>query len=254
MSGSQESQLLQSWLAPLPVGKKASKGNNGPPSSTPAAAPSLSLGEASGSMSLPSSGERHTLPKNLHLAGGNAQWEAQAGSNTGSGATGATAASGRSSVSSENGAASSGSPEDGSEDEREPYRRYLAEAGRIEYFSPARDVVVTRTDDEGFGLSIVAAQTKGSVPNPDRALFISKVKKGGAAERGGALAAHDRLLAVNGIDVTLGDHEQVVGLIRGSGRQVTLSVASRLKVKRARASDTGADTATVLMAAINAAE
>lgn len=133
------------------------------------------------------------------------------------------------------------------EEATEPYQRYLAEPGRVEYFGEARDVIITQdASDRGFGLSIVAAQTKGNPSKPDRALFISTVKPGGAADRCGQIAKHDRLLAVNGIDVTLGDHNQVVGLIRGTGREVMLSVASRRKVKRVR-DDRAAD---LLMAAI----
>jgi C-terminal processing protease CtpA/Prc len=139
------------------------------------------------------------------------------------------------------------SESEAAEEATEPYQRYLAEPGRVEYFGGARNVTITQdASDKGFGLSIVAAQTKGNPSKPDRALFISTVKAGGAADRCGQIAKHDRLLAVNGIDVTLGDHNQVVGLIRGTGREVTLTVASRRKVKRVR-DDRAAD---LLMAAI----
>jgi len=87
---------------------------------------------------------------------------------------------------------------------------------------------------EGFGLSIAGIQSKGGVYPPDIGLCVQQIKPDSVADRCGAIKKNDRLLAVNGIDVTLGTHDQVIGLIRGSGKQVTLTVASRIKVKRLR--------------------
>ena len=206
-SGSTESQLLKSWMSPVQPGSSAA--------ARPANTRDAQLAVP---VSMAPAGKR-TLPKDIRLAEAMQQCGAVEQATAGADAT----------------AADTLGEDEAAGEATEPYQRYLAEPGRVEYFGAARDVTIVQGDaDRGFGLSIVAAQTRGATKRADRALFISSVKPGGAADRCGQIAKHDRLLAVNGIDVTLGDHDQVVGLIRGTGREVTLSLASRRKVKRVR--------------------
>lgn len=124
------------------------------------------------------------------------------------------------------------------------YQRYRAETNRLLLFSEAVDVTLELPESEegaGFGFSIATAQSKPGVHPPDRALFISSIKPGGAAQRSGQLQKHDRIVKVNDVDVTHGDQAAAVALIRTSGNRIVLTIAHRLKTKRRRESGAPTD-------------
>lgn len=118
----------------------------------------------------------------------------------------------------------------------EDYQLFRKDSFRVEIFSKRHDVTLRREPSESFGLTIVAAQSASSSGNPvkDHAIFIKAIKPGTVADRDGRLRTHDRVLAINSIDVSRATHEQVIGLMSASGREVTLTVAALVKVKRRR--------------------
>lgn len=118
----------------------------------------------------------------------------------------------------------------------EDYQLFRKDSFRFEIFSKRHDVTLKREPAESFGLTIVAAQSASTSGNPvkDHAIFIKSIKPGTVADRDGRLRTHDRVLAINGIDVSRATHEQVIGLMSASGREVTLTVAALVKVKRRR--------------------
>ncbi|XP_056000647.1 membrane-associated guanylate kinase, WW and PDZ domain-containing protein 1-like isoform X16 [Ostrea edulis] len=83
------------------------------------------------------------------------------------------------------------------------------------------DVLVTRRETEGFGFVIISSISKmGSVIGE----CIGKIIENSPAERCGRLHIGDRILAVNGVDISHMHHEDIVNLIKDSGYSVTLTV------------------------------
>eukprot|EP00043_Microstomoeca_roanoka_P013089 m.127823 g.127823 ORF g.127823 m.127823 type:complete len:242 (-) comp15664_c3_seq2:899-1624(-) len=122
------------------------------------------------------------------------------------------------------------------EEGTEGYQLFRKDSFRVEIFSKRHDVTLRRLPQESFGLTIVAAHSASSsgTPGKDHAIFIKSIKSGSVAELDGRLRTHDRVLAINDIDVSKATHEQVIGLISASGREVKLTVATLIKVKRRR--------------------
>ncbi|KAK3103335.1 hypothetical protein FSP39_018567 [Pinctada imbricata] len=83
------------------------------------------------------------------------------------------------------------------------------------------DVTVTRSETEGFGFVIISSVSKtGSVLGES----IGRIIENSPAERCGRLHIGDRILAVNGVDISHMHHEDIVNLIKDSGYSVTLTV------------------------------
>nr|XP_022298503.1 uncharacterized protein LOC111107545 isoform X4 [Crassostrea virginica] len=83
------------------------------------------------------------------------------------------------------------------------------------------DVLVTRRETEGFGFVIISSISKmGSVIGES----IGKIIENSPAERCGRLHVGDRILAVNGVDISHMHHEDIVNLIKDTGYSVTLTV------------------------------
>ncbi|XP_050533577.1 protein lap4-like isoform X2 [Daktulosphaira vitifoliae] len=77
-------------------------------------------------------------------------------------------------------------------------------------------------DQNGLGFSIAGG--KGCTPFKDNseAIFISRITEGGAAEKDGKLQMGDRVISINGIDVTGARHDQAVSMLTGLERFVRL--------------------------------
>lgn len=125
---------------------------------------------------------------------------------------------------------------DSDSEEMEEYQRFRKDSFRVELFSKSHDVTLRREPSESFGLTIVAAQSASSSNKlaKDHAIFIKTITPGSVADRDNRLRPHDRILAINSIDVRRATHEQVVSLMSASGREVKLTVATLIKVKRRR--------------------
>lgn len=79
-------------------------------------------------------------------------------------------------------------------------------------------------DSRGLGFSIAGG--RGSQPfkaNSD-AIYISRITEGGVAHKDGKLAVGDRVVSINGVDLTGATHEQAVAMLTGLERFVRLVV------------------------------
>ncbi|XP_078542732.1 protein scribble homolog isoform X17 [Lissotriton helveticus] len=97
-------------------------------------------------------------------------------------------------------------------------------------------------NEKGLGFSIAGG--KGSTPYRvgDMAIFISRIAEGGAAHKDGALNVGDRVMSINGVDMTEARHDQAVALLTGSSPTITLLVEREI-VKSGEEANAGASPA-----------
>ncbi|CAL8313575.1 unnamed protein product [Merluccius merluccius] len=79
-------------------------------------------------------------------------------------------------------------------------------------------------NDKGLGFSIAGG--KGSTPyrTADTGIYISRIAEGGAAHRDSTLRVGDRVLSINGVDMTEARHDQAVALLTGTSPTIALVV------------------------------
>ncbi|XP_077480118.1 protein scribble homolog isoform X3 [Stigmatopora argus] len=79
-------------------------------------------------------------------------------------------------------------------------------------------------NDRGLGFSIAGG--KGSTPYRagDTGIYISRIAEGGAAHRDSTLRIGDRVLSINGVDMTEARHDQAVALLTGTSPTIALLV------------------------------
>ncbi|XP_047205323.1 protein scribble homolog isoform X15 [Girardinichthys multiradiatus] len=79
-------------------------------------------------------------------------------------------------------------------------------------------------NDKGLGFSIAGG--KGSTPyrTGDTGIYISRIAEGGAAHRDSTLHVGDRVISINGVDMTEARHDQAVALLTGTSPTITLLV------------------------------
>ncbi|XP_068789816.1 protein scribble homolog isoform X26 [Struthio camelus] len=79
-------------------------------------------------------------------------------------------------------------------------------------------------NEKGLGFSIAGG--KGSTPYRagDTGIFISRIAEGGAAHRDGTLHVGDRVISINGVDMTEARHDQAVALLTASSPTIVLLV------------------------------
>ncbi|XP_034159809.2 protein scribble homolog isoform X20 [Pangasianodon hypophthalmus] len=79
-------------------------------------------------------------------------------------------------------------------------------------------------NDKGLGFSIAGG--KGSTPyrTGDMGIFISRIAEGGAAHRDNILHVGDRVISINGVDMTEARHDQAVALLTGTSPTISLLV------------------------------
>nr|XP_057916726.1 protein scribble homolog isoform X2 [Doryrhamphus excisus] len=79
-------------------------------------------------------------------------------------------------------------------------------------------------NDKGLGFSIAGG--KGSTPyrTGDTGIYISRIADGGAAHRDGTLRVGDRVISINGVDMTEARHDQAVALLTGTSPTIALLV------------------------------
>ncbi|KAM6283175.1 protein scribble homolog [Porphyrio hochstetteri] len=79
-------------------------------------------------------------------------------------------------------------------------------------------------NEKGLGFSIAGG--KGSTPYRagDTGIFISRIAEGGAAHRDGILHVGDRVISINGVDMTEARHDQAVALLTASSPTIVLVV------------------------------
>ncbi|KAG9355924.1 hypothetical protein JZ751_000768, partial [Albula glossodonta] len=83
-------------------------------------------------------------------------------------------------------------------------------------------------NDKGLGFSIAGG--KGSTPyrTGDMGIYISRIAEGGAAHRDNTLHVGDRVISINGVDMTEARHDQAVTLLTGTSPTITLLVEREL--------------------------
>ncbi|XP_023315337.1 protein lap4 isoform X8 [Trichogramma pretiosum] len=103
-------------------------------------------------------------------------------------------------------------------------------------YDPLVPVLVHTTlirDQNGLGFSIAGG--KGSPPHKpnSEAIFISKLTEGGVAQRDGKLCVGDKIVSINGVEMTDARHEQAVTLLTGLERFVRLVVEREIPFSQA---------------------
>ncbi|XP_067416294.1 protein scribble homolog isoform X4 [Emydura macquarii macquarii] len=90
--------------------------------------------------------------------------------------------------------------------------------------TPERFSTCLMRNEKGLGFSIAGG--KGSTPYRagDTGIFISRIAEGGAAHRDGTLHVGDRVISINGVDMTEARHDQAVALLTASSPTIALLV------------------------------
>ncbi|XP_027416196.1 protein scribble homolog isoform X4 [Bos indicus] len=85
-----------------------------------------------------------------------------------------------------------------------------------------RHVACLVRSEKGLGFSIAGG--KGSTPYRagDGGIFISRIAEGGAAHRAGTLQVGDRVLSINGVDMTEARHDHAVSLLTAASPTIAL--------------------------------
>nr|XP_036879223.1 protein scribble homolog isoform X6 [Manis javanica] len=85
-----------------------------------------------------------------------------------------------------------------------------------------RHVACLVRSEKGLGFSIAGG--KGSTPYlaGDGGIFISRIAEGGAAHRAGTLQVGDRVLSINGVDMTEARHDHAVALLTAASPAIAL--------------------------------
>ncbi|KAK3743341.1 hypothetical protein QZH41_013908 [Actinostola sp. cb2023] len=79
-------------------------------------------------------------------------------------------------------------------------------------------------DTKGLGINIAGG--KGSTPykENDEAIFISKISENGPAGKDNILQVGDKILKVNGVDISSASHHEAVNVLKLTGKDITLFV------------------------------
>ncbi|XP_078665030.1 protein scribble homolog isoform X39 [Branchiostoma floridae x Branchiostoma belcheri] len=113
-----------------------------------------------------------------------------------------------------------GSPEKGLTDEQASAKKHgvtFAPEPEVEIHAETIATTLVR-DQRGLGFSIAGG--KGSTPfkGNDTGVFISRIAEDGIAEADGKLDVGDKIISINGVDVTEARHDQAVSLLTSSDR------------------------------------
>uniref|UniRef100_A0A8C5I5U2 Protein scribble homolog n=1 Tax=Gouania willdenowi TaxID=441366 RepID=A0A8C5I5U2_GOUWI len=82
-------------------------------------------------------------------------------------------------------------------------------------------------NDKGLGFSIAGGKGSTVYRTGDTGIYISRIAEGGAAHRDSTLRVGDRVLSINGVDMTEARHDQAVALLTGTSPTITLLVEGR---------------------------
>ncbi|KAM9689685.1 protein scribble homolog isoform 7-T7 [Dama dama] len=96
-----------------------------------------------------------------------------------------------------------------------------------------RHVACLVRSEKGLGFSIAGG--KGSTPYRagDGGIFISRIAEGGAAHRAGTLQVGDRVLSINGVDMTEARHDHAVSLLTAASPTIALLLEREAGAPRA---------------------
>uniref|UniRef100_A0A3P8XX15 Protein scribble homolog n=1 Tax=Esox lucius TaxID=8010 RepID=A0A3P8XX15_ESOLU len=77
-------------------------------------------------------------------------------------------------------------------------------------------------NDKGLGFSIAGGKGSTAYRTGDVGIYISRIAEGGAAHRDGTLRVGDRVITINGVDMTEARHDQAVALLTGTSPTIAL--------------------------------
>lgn len=92
----------------------------------------------------------------------------------------------------------------------------------------SEEVISLTRRPSGLGFNIVGGTDQQYVSN-DSSIYVSRIKKDGAAHLDGRLQEGDKILAVNGKDLKDLRHKDAVELFRNAGYDVSLKIQRRLQ-------------------------
>ncbi|KAM9552211.1 protein scribble homolog isoform 21-T21 [Salvelinus alpinus] len=79
-------------------------------------------------------------------------------------------------------------------------------------------------NDKGLGFSIAGGKGSTAYRTGDMGIYISRIAEGGAAHRDCTLRVGDRVITINGVDMTEARHDQAVALLTGTSPTIALLV------------------------------
>ncbi|XP_034415512.1 protein scribble homolog isoform X8 [Cyclopterus lumpus] len=79
-------------------------------------------------------------------------------------------------------------------------------------------------NDKGLGFSIAGGKGSTAYRTADTGIYISRIAEGGAAHRDSTLHVGDRVISINGVDMTEARHDQAVALLTGTSPTISLLV------------------------------
>uniref|UniRef100_A0A6Q2YPL7 Protein scribble homolog n=1 Tax=Esox lucius TaxID=8010 RepID=A0A6Q2YPL7_ESOLU len=82
-------------------------------------------------------------------------------------------------------------------------------------------------NDKGLGFSIAGGKGSTAYRTGDVGIYISRIAEGGAAHRDGTLRVGDRVITINGVDMTEARHDQAVALLTGTSPTIALLLERR---------------------------
>lgn len=87
-------------------------------------------------------------------------------------------------------------------------------------------------DSRGLGFSIAGG--KGSPPfkTDSDSIYISRITEGGVAHKDGKLMVGDRVVSINGVDMSSATHDQAVSMLTGLERFVRLVVEREIPISK----------------------
>merc|ERR550539_1179830 len=92
-------------------------------------------------------------------------------------------------------------------------------------------------DNTGLGFSIAGGLGAAPYKEGTDSLFVSKITEQGAAQKDGKLIVGDKIVQINGVDVTDARHDQAVQMLTGLERFVRLVVERETLVPRSLAGE-----------------
>lgn len=87
-------------------------------------------------------------------------------------------------------------------------------------------------DSRGLGFSIAGGKGSPSFKMDSDSIFVSRITEGGVAHKDGKLCVGDRVVSINGVDLSEASHDQAVGMLTGLERFVRLVVEREITVPR----------------------
>nr|XP_029482775.1 protein scribble homolog isoform X9 [Oncorhynchus nerka] len=100
---------------------------------------------------------------------------------------------------------------------------FCIEAGSPAGFRHRLSACLVR-NDKGLGFSIAGGKGSTAYRTGDMGIYISRIAEGGAAHRDCTLRVGDRVITINGVDMTEARHDQAVALLTGTSPTIALLV------------------------------